>query len=256
MRPLPSNEGSAQETARPAHPERFPEIVGRTGRFRNGPATSRLECCCPRTQGRSCDVGHRRGKALPTGRALAMGSGRPANRFCNDRARSPTALPADPGIWGGVHRCRLLSAAPVPEPARDALLRELLHPSEMGLNVCRTCIGASDYSTELYGFDEGEPDPELKRFSIEHDREYLLPTLRAARAVNPELILFSSPWSPPGWMKANGSLLGGSMRKKHFASYAQYFVKFLAGYAAEGVPIHAVTTQNEVDTDQDGRMPA
>ncbi len=144
----------------------------------------------------------------------------------------------------------------LPEPARDALLRELLHPSEMGLNVCRTCIGASDYSTELYGFDEGEPDPELKRFSIEHDREYLLPTLRAARAVNPELILFSSPWSPPGWMKANGSLLGGSMRKKHFASYAQYFVKFLAGYAAEGVPIHAVTTQNEVDTDQDGRMPA
>jgi glucosylceramidase len=57
-------------------------------------------------------------------------------------------------------------------------------------------------------------------------------------------------------MKANGTMLGGSMKKKHFAPYAQYFVKFLQGYAAAGVPVNAVTTQNEVDTDQDGRMPA
>ena len=140
--------------------------------------------------------------------------------------------------------------------AREQLFHELFHPSELGLNVCRTCIGASDYSTELYSFDEGEPDPELKRFSIDHDRAYLLPSLRQARKVNPDLFLFSSPWSPPGWMKASGSMLGGSMRKKYYASYAQYFLKFLQAYAAEGVPIQAVTSQNEVDTDQDGRMPA
>jgi glucosylceramidase len=140
--------------------------------------------------------------------------------------------------------------------AREHLFHELFHPSELGLNVCRTCIGASDYSTELYGFDDGEPDPDLKRFSIDHDRAYFLPALRQARKVNPDLFLFSSPWSPPGWMKANGSMLGGSMRNKYFASYAQYFLKFLQAYAAEGVPIQAVTSQNEVDTDQDGRMPA
>lgn len=140
--------------------------------------------------------------------------------------------------------------------AREQLFHELFHPSELGLNVCRTCIGASDYSTELYSFDEGEPDPELKRFSIDHDRRYVLPTLRHARKVNPELFLFSSPWSPPGWMKANGSMLGGCIHKKYFASYAQYFLKFLEAYAAEGVPIQALTSQNEVDTDQDGRMPA
>src|ERR1700758_5569399 len=51
-------------------------------------------------------------------------------------------------------------------------------------------------------------------------------------------------------------MLGGSMRKKYYASYAQYFLKFLQAYAAEGVPIQAVTSPNEVDTDQDGRMPA
>ena len=140
--------------------------------------------------------------------------------------------------------------------ARQALLHDLFHPSAMNLNVCRTCIGASDYSTEIFGYDEGDPDPELTRFSIDHDRPYVLPALRDARKVNPDLFLFSSPWSPPGWMKANGSMLGGSMQKKHFASYARHFVKFIQAYGAEGVPIQAVTSQNEVDTDQDGRMPA
>ena len=144
----------------------------------------------------------------------------------------------------------------LPASAREQLLHELFHPSEMGFNVCRTCIGSSDYSTEVFSYDEGEADPDLRRFSIEHDRRYVLPTLREARKVNPEILLFSSPWSPPGWMKSGGSMLGGSMRRRYLPSYAHYFVKFLQAYAEEGVAVQAVTVQNEVDTDQDGRMPA
>jgi len=144
----------------------------------------------------------------------------------------------------------------LPAPARQTLFHELFHPSEMGLNVCRTCIGSSDYATEMFSYDEGEPDPEMTRFSIAHDQAYVLPMLREARKQNPDLFLFSSPWSPPGWMKAGGSMLGGSMRQKYFPPYAQYFVKFLQAYAAEGVKVQAVSVQNEVDTDQDGRMPA
>jgi glucosylceramidase len=126
----------------------------------------------------------------------------------------------------------------------------------LGLSVGRICVGSSDYSTKLYSFDDGDADPDLTRFSIEHDREYILPMLRQARQVNPDLFLFSSPWSPPGWMKFNGTMLGGSMRKHYLPAYAQYYLKFLQAYAAEGVPIQALTSQNEVDTDQDGRMPA
>ncbi len=140
--------------------------------------------------------------------------------------------------------------------AREPLFHELFHPSEMGLSVCRSCMGASDYSTEMFSYDEGEPDPEMQRFSIAHDQAYVLPIMREARKQNPDLFLFSSPWSPPGWMKAGGSMLGGSMRQKYFAPYALYFVKFLKAYEAEGVPVQAVTVQNEVDTDQDARMPA
>src|SRR5579864_3176807 len=141
-------------------------------------------------------------------------------------------------------------------PAREQLFHELFHPSEMGLNVGRTCIGSSDYSTEVFSYDEGEPDPEMKRFSIAHDQAYVLPMLREARKANPDLFLFSSPWSPPGRMKAGGSMLSGSIRQRYFGPYAQYFLKFLQAYAAEGVPVQAITVQNEVDTDQDGRMPA
>ena len=140
--------------------------------------------------------------------------------------------------------------------ARRQLLYELFDPSGMGFSVARLALGSSDYATKAYSYDDGEPDPELTRFSIDHDREYILPILLEARKVNPALFLLGSPWSPPGWMKANNSMLGGSMRNKYFASYAQYFVRFLQAYADAGVPVDAVTSQNEVDNDQDGRMPA
>src|SRR5260370_34598110 len=143
------------------------------------------------------------------------------------------------------------------EQERSALLNDLLGPNGLRLSVGRTCIGASDYSRFAYTLDESpDPDPELQKFSLEHDREYILPILRDAQKVNSDLFLFSSPWTPPAWMKAGDSMLGGSMRKKYLSAYAEYFVKFLHGYSHDGVKIQSVTVQNEVDTDQDGRMPA
>lgn len=142
------------------------------------------------------------------------------------------------------------------DDSRTALFHDLFHPTQMGLSVCRTTIGSSDNSRTVYSYNDGDADPELKRFSIEHDRAYILPILRQARSVNPDMFLFASPWSPPGWMKDNGSMLGGCMRHTHMPSYANYFVKFVQSYEAEGVPVHAITIQNEVDADQQGLMPA
>lgn len=140
--------------------------------------------------------------------------------------------------------------------ARAELFHELFHPSEMGLSVGRSCIGSSDYSTTAYSYDDSPtPDPQLAKFSIAHDKQWILPMLREARTVSPDLYLLASPWSPPGWMKDNNSLLGGTIRRRYLAEYAQYITKFVEAYAAEGVRVDAVTSQNEVDTDQDGRMP-
>ena len=150
--------------------------------------------------------------------------------------------------------CYVLSQ--LPDAERERLLQELFHPDQLGLSVCRLCIGSSDYARNLYSFDEGSPDPDLSRFSIAHDRDYILPILRRARQINSNLFLFASPWSPPGWMKDNNSMLGGTLRRRYLGTYANYIVKFLQAYEAEGVPIDAISPQNEVDTDQDSRMPA
>jgi glucosylceramidase len=90
---------------------------------------------------------------------------------------------------------------------RKEFLREIFGPAAMGLNSCRICIGASDDATELYSYDEGSPDPDLKR-SSNHDQAYILPTLKDAREVCAELFLGASPCSHPGWMKVGGSMLG------------------------------------------------
>jgi glucosylceramidase len=140
---------------------------------------------------------------------------------------------------------------------RAALMHELFAPDQTALNVCRTCIGASDYSTSLYSFDDSEQDdPQLTKFSIDHDKQYILPILREARKLNPDLFLFSSPWSPPAWMKFNRNMKGGTIRKSTLEPYSRYFQKFLQAYKAEGVEINAVTVQNEVDTTVDGRYAA
>jgi glucosylceramidase len=151
--------------------------------------------------------------------------------------------------------CYVLSQ--LSDSERQSVLHDIFNPAEMAMNVCRTCIGASDYARTVYSFDESDtPDPDLKKFSIDHDKAYILPVLRESRKHNPDLFLFSSPWSPPNWMKPNKSMIGGAMRKTSFDPYARYFLKFLEGYKAEGVPIDAVTVQNETDAEQEGNMPA
>jgi glucosylceramidase len=188
----------------------------------------------------------------------------PALQWVPQQGRGGKAIVVDPGTrfqevlgFGAAltdSACYTLSQ--MPAAARDQLLQEFFGPSQMGLSVCRICMGSSDYARDVYSFDEGAPDPELKRFSIDHDREYILPVLQSARKVNPDLYLLASPWSPPGWMKPNNSMLGGCAHPLAFPAYARYFVKFLQDYSAAGVPVNAVTVQNEVDTEQNGRMPA
>lgn len=131
----------------------------------------------------------------------------------------------------------------------DAILRELFGRNPgIGLSFMRVPMGASDFSTHHYSYDDmpaGQTDPTLARFSLDEDRADKLPALKAALAINPQLKLVGSPWSAPGWMKTTGSLITGTLRPEFYDSFAQYFRKFVEGYTAEGVPIFAVTMQNE-----------
>ena len=139
---------------------------------------------------------------------------------------------------------------------RRKVLQHLYSKDGLNLQIGRLSIGSSDYSAEVYTYDDGDEDLSLSRFSIERDKEYIIPMIKEILEINPELKLYASPWSPPGWMKSGGNIGGGFMRSKYLNVYADYIVKYVQAYAAEGIKLHAVTHQNEPTTQQLGKMPA
>lgn len=132
---------------------------------------------------------------------------------------------------------------------RDALLHDLFgRDPGIGLSFTRLPMGASDFSLSHYSYDDmpkGETDPALAHFSIDPDRPAILPVTKAALAINPELKIMASPWSAPGWMKTTDSLYKGTLKPEAYGPFAEYFRRFIEAYAAEGVPIYAITVQNE-----------
>lgn len=136
------------------------------------------------------------------------------------------------------------------EQAKDALMNKLFsrEGDGAGFSYLRLPMGASDFATSIYTYDDmpaGESDPELEHFSIAHDSAYIIPLLQQALEINPDLKIMGTPWSAPGWMKTTDSSIKGKLKEEYYGAYAQYFVKFIEAYEAAGIPIDAVTLQNE-----------
>jgi glucosylceramidase len=120
--------------------------------------------------------------------------------------------------------------------------------SGIGVSFVRNPMGASDLARFHYSYDDlpaGQTDPGLLNFSIQHDQQDIIPLLLQARQLNPQLTVMASPWSPPGWMKDSGSLVGGSLLPSMYTPFANYFVRYIQAYQAAGVPVHYVSLQNE-----------
>jgi glucosylceramidase len=133
---------------------------------------------------------------------------------------------------------------------RESLLHELFgrEGDGLGFSFIRVDMGASDFARTHYSYDDvpsGETDPTLARFSIDADRGETLPILERAFAINPRLTLMATPWSAPAWMKTTGSLIKGTLLPEAYAPFAEYFRRFVVAYAAEGIPVHLISVQNE-----------
>ncbi|HEU5474667.1 MAG TPA: discoidin domain-containing protein [Actinophytocola sp.] len=137
--------------------------------------------------------------------------------------------------------------------AREDTLRRLFDPRRgIGVSFLRQPVGSSDFTAEAshYTYDDvpaGETDFALRRFSIAHDEARILPLLRRARQLNPQLKVMATPWSPPAWMKTTGTLVGGRLKDDPavYDAYARYLVAFVRAYAAAGVPVDYLSVQNE-----------
>jgi glucosylceramidase len=133
---------------------------------------------------------------------------------------------------------------------RDEIIEKLFSPdSGIGISYIRLAMGSSDFvEGSHYSYAETLDDMDLSDFSIDRDRENIIPVLQDILAINPDLKIMGSPWSAPGWMKTSGQFVCGgygSLKKEMYAVYADYFVKFIEEYALEGIPIDAITIQNE-----------
>ncbi len=116
-------------------------------------------------------------------------------------------------------------------------------------------MGASDFALSTYSYhdlERGSSDPKLERFSVDRDRKDILPLLKRILEINPKVQVMATPWSPPAWMKTTGSLIKGQLKTEAYPALAQYFVKFIQAYQREGVPIAAITIQNEPQFEPDG----
>ncbi len=140
------------------------------------------------------------------------------------------------------------------QAARGRVLSDLFsRPDGIGLSLMRVPMAASDFTacSCSYSYDEGPDDPTLAAFTTAHDDAYVIPVIRQAQAINPQMKLLANPWSPPAWMKTNGDMLGtaggqsGTLRDGAAGALAQYFVRFLQDYRDKGVNVWAVTAQNE-----------
>jgi glucosylceramidase len=137
----------------------------------------------------------------------------------------------------------------VPAAQLTAVMNSLFdRTSGIAVSFVRNPMGASDLARFVYSYDDlasGQADPDLTSFSIAHDLADIVPLLKLARQINPQLKIMANPWSPPGWMKTSGSMIGGSVNTSAYGSLANYFVKYIQAYADQGIHIDYVSIQNE-----------
>ena len=140
----------------------------------------------------------------------------------------------------------------IPKSALPGVMEMLFdHAQGIGISFVRNPMGSSDLARSVYSYDDlsSGADPNLNSFSIDHDKTDIIPILLQAKAINPQLKIMGTPWSPPGWMKTSGSMIdgtaGGTLLPADYTVFANYFVRYLQGYAAANVPVDYISIQNE-----------
>ncbi|KAI0631958.1 glycoside hydrolase [Trametes polyzona] len=130
-----------------------------------------------------------------------------------------------------------------------SLMYTLFDPTDgvkaAGLSYLRVPLGASDFSANVYNFNDADGDVELRSFDINKAPWYLFSIIKDIQGINPYLKVHLLPWSPPGWMKDSGTMKGGSLNSDYVGVYANYLLKSLQGFQSHGIYAHAISVQNE-----------
>lgn len=151
------------------------------------------------------------------------------------------------GIGGALTDASAETFARLPAETQQKLMTAYFDTKTgIGYTLTRTNIASCDFSSGSYAYVQ-PGDKELKTFSVQHDESFKIPFIKKAMSmVGDDFKLYVSPWSPPGWMKDNNSVLqGGKLLPEFRQSWANHYVKFIKTYEEKGIPVWGLTVQNE-----------
>jgi glucosylceramidase len=176
------------------------------------------------------------------------------------------------GFGGSFNELGYTALQVLPEDGRKKVMEALFSEDGCDFTMCRLPLGASDYALSYYSSNDVPEDFGMRDFNIDRDRFIMIPYIKQALDVQPNLKLWASPWSPPAWMKVNehyssrsgdwngrpqgnrmtpgaeifNNATGFKMQERYLKAYALYFSKFVQQYKEAGVPLWAIMPQNEV----------
>ncbi|MDC3366136.1 glycosyl hydrolase family 30 [Flavobacteriaceae bacterium] len=129
---------------------------------------------------------------------------------------------------------------------RDTILSAYFSKEGANYSLTRTHMNSCDFSLSNYSYSPVENDVELKHFSIQEDKDDLIPMIKDAMRISEDgFQIIASPWSAAPWMKDNNKWVGGKLLPKYYDTWALFFSKYLTAYKAEGIDIWGVTVENE-----------
>ena len=150
------------------------------------------------------------------------------------------------GIGGAITDASAEVFSLLSPPVQSQFMNAYFGEGGINYNIIRTSIHSCDFGLGSHTYIE-EGDSALTTFNIEADRAKRIPMIKiAADMIGESLVFYASPWGPPAFMKTNKSMLrGGSLLPEYYQAWANYFIKFIQSYEAEGLPVWGVTIQNE-----------
>ena len=129
---------------------------------------------------------------------------------------------------------------------RDQIIKAYFSNDGAAYSLTRTHMNSCDFSLSNYSYTAVEGDTELEHFSIDHDKDDLIPMIKVAQEASKDgFKLFGSPWTAAPWMKDNNSWVGGKLKPEYYNTWALFFSKYADAYKAEGIDIWGFTVENE-----------
>jgi glucosylceramidase len=129
---------------------------------------------------------------------------------------------------------------------REKILEAYFSEAGANYSLTRTHMNSCDFSLDHYSYAPVENDMLLDSFSIEEDRDDIIPMIKEAQAISKDgFRIIASPWTAPPWMKDNNDWYGGKLLKKYYPTWALFFSKYYLAYEQEGIDIWAFTVENE-----------